>query len=1203
MPAASYAQTSNASLTGVVKDPQGGAIPGATVKAVYARTNQKLETLTGTEGTFSFPTLQPGEYMIVVEMAGFKTLSKTGIILQAASRQSTGDLVLEIGGVTDTISVVADAAQMMINTTSGEIGEVIDGRQVQELALNGRNYLDLMKTLPGVVINADTNFVIAGPGNFGSFSINGTRTDMHNLTIDGSTNVDTGSNGTQHVMLNLDAIAEFKVLSSAYQAEYGRSGGGDIKIVTRGGGRKYHGGAYLFHRHEGQNANSFFNNADGIGRPLYRYNYAGYNFGGPIKLPRNALKDKLFFFWGQEWHQQLTPATAAQRRMPTEAEVAGDFSQTLDGNGVRVFIRDPLKTGTCSGSNQTACFEGNRIPASRLSPSGVAILKLFNKFANVPSSMPLFNHQSQEGSNYPRRQENIRVDYKLSNRTTVYARYTQDTDQQILPYGLGWTTGQNFPLTPTIFKQGPARNGSLNITSSISKTLVNEFVFGPSQNNLTLDSEDPTIGTLPGIGANFKPPFPYPSNQFVNINFSGIANQSFGAITNYDRFPYKNSNTTFDFMDNLSKVWRRHLLKTGVFVHRSRKDQAAGNSMTINFANNNNNPNNSGHPYSNALLGEFDSLLAPNKGVYQGQYRSTNVEWFFQDNFKLTRRLTLDFGLRFYMVQPQYDQRLQSGYFNPTLWNPAKAVRLYLPGPGNTAIDPKNPSVTLPSYLVGRIVPNSGDPYNGMGFSGDGYYPGGIKNRGIHYAPRWGFGLDVFGKAKTVLRGGYGMFYDRMSGNVLAFTGTEQPPFFLRPTFNFGNLDTVGGGSGDVALAPFTIVGADPAGYVPTVQNFSLQVQQKIPFNTVLSVGYVGSVSTHLSQRRNINAIPLGTTFKREAQDATRFTGNVIPDSDSTIPQIYKDLGYKFDGGKALAAQFLRPYQGYNAINMIEGVGSSNYHSMQLTVQRRFKRTLTYSFAYTWSRAMATQDSSTGTTNSPDVRLYDYRRASFDRRHNASLNYVWNLPRLSPRLRRSRIAKEMFDDWELSGISQFQVGSPVTPGFSLQPSRAQSYTGSPDINPRLLLAGDPTGPRTRTQWFDASVLRLPEIGTDGTGPQTWLTNPGLMLHDLSVYKNFVVGTGEGRRSLQLRFEMFNALNHPNFAGFNSTLTWNIAADFSDYRAKQSFDPAWVRGTRTGVNPPTGNASQTRLGRALGEVSRVTGASPYRVLQLAAKFYF
>src|SRR5262245_2764975 len=256
VPAAAYAQTSNASLTGVVKDPQGGAVPGATVKAVYARTSQEVETLTGSEGTFSFPTLQPGEYTVVVEMAGFKTLSKTGIILQAASHQTTGDLVLEIGGVTDTISVVADTAQMMINTTSGEIGEVVDGRQVQELALNGRNYLDLMKTLPGVVINADTNFVIAGPGKFGSFSINGTRTDMHNLTIDGSTNVDTGSNGTQHVMLNLDAIAEFKVLSSDYQAEYGRSGGGDIKIVTRGGGRKYHGGAYLFHRHEGQNANS-----------------------------------------------------------------------------------------------------------------------------------------------------------------------------------------------------------------------------------------------------------------------------------------------------------------------------------------------------------------------------------------------------------------------------------------------------------------------------------------------------------------------------------------------------------------------------------------------------------------------------------------------------------------------------------------------------------------------------------------------------------------------------------------------------------------------------------------------------------------------------------------------------------------------------------------------------------------------------------
>src|SRR5437867_2889613 len=254
------AQTS-ATLSGSVQDQQHAAVPGATVKAIDTRTNQEFETITTSEGNFSFPTLQPGNYTITVELTGFKKLVKTGVILNVADKQSTGVLILEVGGVSDTVSITADAGQLQVKTTSGEMGEVVTGRQVQELALNGRNYLALLGGIPGVVVT--TTFAVAGPGGFGNISINGTRQNQHNLTIDGSTNVDTGSNGTQHVMLNLDAIAEFKVLTSNYQAEFGRSAGGDIKIVTRGGGSQFHGTGYLFHRHEGLNANTLFNNADG----------------------------------------------------------------------------------------------------------------------------------------------------------------------------------------------------------------------------------------------------------------------------------------------------------------------------------------------------------------------------------------------------------------------------------------------------------------------------------------------------------------------------------------------------------------------------------------------------------------------------------------------------------------------------------------------------------------------------------------------------------------------------------------------------------------------------------------------------------------------------------------------------------------------------------------------------------------------------
>ena len=1232
------------SLSGIVQDQNGGALAGAKVTISDPAKGFQLETKTNSEGTFSFSTVPPGTYSVTVEATGFKKTVKSGIILNIADRQSTGVIALEVGGIENTVEVTADAAQLLVKTESGEISQVINSEQVRNLALNGRNYLDLVKLTPGVVstVNAQT----AGPGGFANFNINGTRANQHNLTIDGATNVDTGSNGTQHIALALDNIAEFKILSSAYQAEYGRSAGGDIKVLTKSGGKEFHGTGYYFHRHEQFNSNGFYNNADGLQRNFYRYNYQGYNIGGPVWLPKigsNYLKERLFFFFSQEWQEQLLPSSSRQARVPTAAEVAGDFRNTTDGNGNPIIVRDP-KTGLqfmgCDNNTPNVICPSD----PRISKNGQAILKYFNGFANTSlSSSPLFNHQSQFSAGYPRKEFNIRLDYNLSDSTRMYVRYTRDADQQLLPYGLGWTGGANqLPIDVLNFKQAPAFNGTLNVTKTFSSTLTNEFVFGGSQNNLTLDPTNANAATYSGFGFNWRTPFPYPATQFINITFSGIpgirnttdnTSPGIGGTNGYSQFPYKNSNTTFDFYDNVSKVMGTHTAKAGIYINRSRKDQAAGNSMTINFNNNQNNPNNTGHPYANALLGSFDNLNQPTIGIYQGQYRSTNVEWYLQDNWKVNRKLTLDYGMRFNLIQPQYDQRLQGGFFDPSKYDPAKAVRLYRPicvafdaqnkCTNTRAIDPAQlvpgfnptPGNTLNSLLIGRVVLGSGNPFNGMQVPGKDIERGGFQNRGVQFGPALGFAYDLFGDQKTVIRGGYRIGYDRVSGNNVIFPSVEQPPTFVNPRFDFGNIDTVGagGGSADIPIDPVTglpplgtlsVRGADFGGHVPNVQSFSLQAQFDVGYDTVLSVGYVGTLSRHLPEDINLNAIPYGALFTAAAQDRSQFAGNNVQ-PDGSIAGVYKAAGLNFDGSKALAADFLRRFPGYNTVQFKTFGGSANYHSLQATAQRRFKQGLNLGAAYTWSKALGTSQDAEGNFINPVCsRCYDYRPLNFDRTHNLVINYLWDLPKLKTD---NRLLKGVANNWQITGITTFQSGAPTELNFGFpdvdvtQLILGTYEEGQNAVRARLVGTGDPqsnvsAGGQQGGTSFDITKFSLPNINS-GPAPRSFVRRPGINVTDLSIFKSFPLG-GDGQRYIQLRLEMFNAFNHAQFDNINTGLTWDVT-DFNFYGAKQIGSPQTIRNTRTGVSPATG-----RLGRAVGEFNAQPDfVSGNRRIQLAAKIYF
>src|SRR6202171_5965816 len=719
---ASFGQSTSGSITGTVMDSTGAAIADASVTITNRETNSTRTVNSNTVGIFVAPQLPPGRYDITVEKSGFKKLLKTDVILNAIEQINAGHFTLDIGAVTESVSVTAEVERTEIQSESGERSGLVTGTQLRDLALNGRNYHDFLKTLPGVITgNVSTGQVSSSTGSLGSFNVNGTRSNQKELTVDGSSDIDTGNNVDTHASVNPDAIAEFQVLTSNFQAEYGGAGG-----------------------------------ALGSAGPVHLLRSIFGRLGG-----FNENKDKLFFYWNQEWYQQLAPEGTRNIRVPSLAERNGDFSKTTDGNGNPVIVRSPFTRQP---------YTGNIIPSTEpWFANGQAILKLYPQ-PNVEGN-PQFNYTSAVSTQYPRREDILRIDYNITERTHLMVRYTNNHEKRLLAYG-SFASDLNFPLSPISFPR-PGRNGVLTLTHTFSPTLTNEFIFGPSSNFIDLrPSNDLALASANGITV----PKLFPSVGFgyvPNFRYGGIDNQTF-PFTNFNGLPFINQNHTFNFIDNVVKIIGSHMLKAGFYAQRSRKDQKTfGRPDTeINFNNDTNNSLNTGHPYANALLGIYNNYTQASNFL-KGFYRYWNIEGYVQDNWKATRKLTLDYGLRISWYEPQYDVRLQTGAFNPSVYDPSKTPRLYLPvclnnsapcsgGARRRAVDPAKlvpgfvPTElnTLPSNFIAALVSGTGDIANGIGQASKGYPRGGYDSRGPQWGPRLGLAYHLLGNGKTVGRGG-----------------------------------------------------------------------------------------------------------------------------------------------------------------------------------------------------------------------------------------------------------------------------------------------------------------------------------------------------------------------------------------------------------------------------------------------------------------
>jgi len=1178
-----YAQITSASVSGTVRDSQSGVIPGATVMLTSISRGTTMETVSSAEGYFVFPTVNADTYKVKVTMEGFRTLEVSSLQVNAGDKKSLGTLTIEVGSLSETVTVAAHATEVQARTAERSFS--VEGEAVQSIAVNGRSFFALAFNAAGIVNTSSTVGALGAQSN--SMNANGMRANQNNVQIDGITSMDTGSNQGPSVSLSVDAVQEIKVLTSNYQAEYGRSAGAQITAITKSGGKDFKGSAYFVRRNSDLNANTWFNKHSNPVQPTppLEQRDLGYSIGGPVMLPGfNQSRSKLFFFVNQEFQHRLIAQTVPQRvRVPTDLERRGDFSQTLDNAGqLYPYIRDTSTGLPCSAADTRGCFQDGgvlgRIPADKVYQVGLNILKMYPA-ANSPSTIAQgYNYVSQEGQQTPRRQDMVRLDWNPNASWRVYGKLLQTMGQNIQPYG-GGTTGYGTNIPDFGLQDSQRNNRGFSVTTNVmlSNTMFFEATYGRARNAFTNMPRYPDQYNKTVLGLSALPML-YPGavqlDMVPRFNWNGRMGTTYSPTNQTEYAPFFNANPTQDLSGNLTKNFGRHTAKAGVYFTHSLKPQSsrAAANGNISFANDAANPYDTGFPYANAALGVYQTYSQAAKWV-EGNYVYNNVEWYLQDNWKAGDHLTLDYGVRFYWMQPTHDTLNQTSNFLPDKYVASAAPRLYYPAIVNgarVAID-RATGLTAPAAAIGRIVPNSGSLQNGLFQAGQpGIEEYLYKNAGIQTAPRFGFTYDPTGKQTLVVRGGAGVFYNRPMGDTV-YGMIEQPPTVIQPTLFNGRLQDINAGS--ALVAPPTLFGFAQDGTFPRVYAFNLGVQIQLPWKSVLDVSYVGTKSRNQHTQKNINAPAYGAAYLPQNQDTTL--------SASAIP-----------GATALPVDFLRPYQGYGNIFMVDTSAYANYNSLQMSFNRRFQGGLLFSANYTFGKAMGTSsiDLPAGNNNpNPNVVGFprndsyqaqaNYAPLDYDRRHNFLTQFVWQLPKIGT----GGILGAIVNDWQLAGVYRWVSGQPYTPTYSIPGISAYTLTGTQGLeSARLVIVGDPGSGNSSDPYkqFNVSAFTTPTANSLGLeSGKNYLVGPPMNNLDLSISK--FVNLGGGRR-VEIRLDAFNALNTVQFLTVNSTLS-----------VKSLTDPT-----------PT-NLAYDASGKLVNPsgFGTVSSARPSREIQILARFQF
>jgi hypothetical protein len=1096
------AQKTTGTISGVVTDPAGAVVSGADVTVTNTATGETRSAKTSGQGDYAITELPAGTYDVTIKQPNFKEYVSKGVQLFVAST-ATINAALSVGSTTELMTVEANAVQ--VETSTGAVGNVVEGREVRELPLNGRSFAQLTQLMPGVSPASNFDSKHKGLEAGVDFSVNGNNTTGNLFLVDGVNNNDIGSNRTILVYPSIDAIQEFKILRNSYGPEYGQAMGAIINIVTKSGTNQFHGGAYYFGRNDALNATDYFNNLNKLPKDKLRRNDWGYNAGGPI------VKDKLFFFWSEEWNHELR-GKQRNANVPTAAEHNGDFSNLRTGC-------ENVPTFTDANKVKHTFTNINQVPTGGVSPTGQLILNLFPN-PNVANPVNCINWAESLTSPIYWREESVRVDYKLGKTWSLFGRYTQDHWNQPSPSTLGYWGDDRYPSVDPNWTQ-PGYQATIKLTKLIGSSAVNDFQISYAANKITVSNNNP--GVVEAINASYQTYFPT-SGKFLGkdvgypVFWGGLGN---GANSDnlWNMGPWHNNEDLYILKDDFSKVSGAHTFKVGFLASNNKKNELSGGSSGEAPGYWGANTNNTGNGAFNALWDQVGWGFGESQTNPFAQTRWHDYEFYFGDTWKARRNITVEYGGRWSFLRQPFSavnkiSSWQPKLFNPTLGplgNGAEACNgLYLV-PGT------NPCTTLGAGFLGGVPgPNRS-----------------LKDQNNHaIAPRLGVAWDPKADGKMVFRAGVGQFYQRERLSNYLYIATNSP-FSVSASGTRPLSGSVPAGSLTSSASPSW--GIDPSSNLPNTWQWNLTFEKELYRDSKLELAYVGNRGIHVLQYKDTNAVlPQNRLdFAVNNKSSDRFTGAA----------------------------------GFGSINYAQWTASSNYNALQALYRARMKA-LDLQFAYTWSKSLGTTDitnsGNTGNTNSiTDVYnpRMDYGPTPINRTHVFVSNIVYDLPGFTGHSAPVRLAA---GGWELAGILGYSSG-PSQSIFGLNGGATAGSVGCdkthvfPNCDPGAPGGLQGTGYNNnqkpirvlqdcrahggpKYQWYNPAAFTLNnyQLGTFGNTSVGACTGPGIANTDFSMYKNFKITE---RVILQFRMEFYNFFNTPQFRAdqINNQLASQAAA--------------------------------------------------------------